>query len=120
MNIKYYCNNRCSGFGGKVEGIMAPLEYAGTFLSYTKGSETDEMRPQWFSTTAAPWIMDGDLPAIPYDMMWGSEKYWLPYVMEKRIFLGRADFVKEDTYQMRKWWCGIPPAPDNTLPEAQS
>ncbi|KAF9011814.1 NUDIX hydrolase domain-like protein [Cyathus striatus] len=116
-------------------GITAPLEYAGTLFFYTKGSEfafhidiyraesytgtiieTDEMRPQWFSTTASIGTMDGDLLPIPYDVMWGSDRYWFPLVISKRIFQGRADFEKEgDIYHLRKWWFGTPPTTKQAL-----
>ena len=39
-------------------------------------TETEEMRPQWFS-----------FDAIPYDTMWDDDKYWLPKVLSgKKVF----------------------------------
>lgn len=33
--------------------------------------ETDEMKPQWFSTKS-----------IPYENMWPNDKYWLPLIID--------------------------------------
>jgi 8-oxo-dGTP diphosphatase/2-hydroxy-dATP diphosphatase len=40
--------------------------------------ETDEMRPEVFS-----------LNSIPYDKMLPADRYWLPYVLEKKIVTGK-------------------------------
>ncbi|KAF7326372.1 7,8-dihydro-8-oxoguanine triphosphatase [Mycena venus] len=110
---------RYNGFGGKVEpnestldaalrelkeeaGITAPLTHAGTLLFVVPGekwahidifraeeytgvvTESDEMRPKWFDTTD-----------IPFDQMWDEDRYWLPLLLSKQSFSGRADFERE-------------------------
>jgi 8-oxo-dGTP pyrophosphatase MutT (NUDIX family) len=51
--------------------------------------ETEEMRPQWF-----------EIGAIPYDTMWGDDKYWLPLVLSgKKI---EADFYFDNNNQVIK------------------
>jgi mutator protein MutT len=45
--------------------------------------ETDEMKPEWFSTDA-----------IPFDQMWADDQHWLPLVLQgKRV---QAEFTFED------------------------
>lgn len=47
-------------------------------------SESEEMRPQWFSSTE-----------LPYDAMWADDPYWLPLVLEgKKV---SADFVLDES-----------------------
>ncbi|KAJ7136139.1 NUDIX hydrolase domain-like protein [Mycena epipterygia] len=123
---------RYNGFGGKVEpnestleaaarelqeeaGITAPLEHAGTLLFVVPGdkwahidifraetfsgtiTESDEMRPEWF-----------DKANIPFDDMWDTDKYWLPLLLSKQSFSGRADFERKgETFLLKKWWFGI-------------
>lgn len=43
--------------------------------------ETDEMAPQWFA-----------LSDIPYDEMWGDDKYWLPQVINGEKVVGEFWF----------------------------
>ncbi|KAJ6590473.1 NUDIX hydrolase domain-like protein [Mycena vulgaris] len=124
--------HKYNGFGGKVEpnestldaaareleeeaGITAPLEHAGTLLFVVPGSkwahidiyraeeysgtitESDEMRPEWFTKSN-----------IPFDSMWDTDRYWLPLLLAKRPFSGRADFERQgDVYIPKKWWYGI-------------
>ncbi|KAJ7241024.1 NUDIX hydrolase domain-like protein [Mycena haematopus] len=124
--------HKYNGFGGKVEpeestldaalrelkeeaGITAPLTHAGTLLFVVPGekwahidifradeytgtiTESDEMRPEWFDRTN-----------IPFDNMWESDKYWLPLLLSKQHFSGRADFEREgEKYLIKKWWVGI-------------
>ncbi|KAF7348438.1 7,8-dihydro-8-oxoguanine triphosphatase [Mycena venus] len=111
--------HKYNGFGGKVEpnestldaalrelkeeaGITAPLTHAGTLLFVVPGekwahidifraeeytgvvTESDEMRPKWFDTTD-----------IPFDQMWDEDRYWLPLLLSKQSFSGRADFERE-------------------------
>ena len=37
--------------------------------------ESDEMRPEWFG------VAD-----IPYDKMWKNDKFWMPYLLERKEF----------------------------------
>ena len=61
---------------------------------------TDEMRPEWFSTsTDAPTA--GHAP-IPYAQMWADDVFWMPMLLANQPFVGRADFAKDGT--MQKWW----------------
>ena len=46
-------------------------------------TESDEMKPQWFSTKD-----------IPYDKMWSDDKYWIPLLLENKKFKGK--FVFDD------------------------
>ncbi|VDB92474.1 unnamed protein product [Peniophora sp. CBMAI 1063] len=126
-----------NGFGGKEEaGIDAPLEHCGSLLfilengpewafqielyrasSYTgEITETDEMRPIWFSTGKAVSDMESaaeSLPAIPYTQMWQDDIHWMPLMLYGKPFVGRADFTQDPAapgeYNMRKWWFGVPP-----------
>ncbi|KAJ7484623.1 NUDIX hydrolase domain-like protein [Mycena latifolia] len=126
--------HKYNGFGGKVEpnestlnaakrelqeeaGITAPLEHAGTLLFVVPGSkwahidifrteeysgtitESDEMRPEWFNTNQ-----------IPFDNMWDTDRYWLPLLLAKQPFSGRADYEKNgEAFILNKWWFGIDP-----------
>jgi ADP-ribose pyrophosphatase YjhB (NUDIX family) len=45
--------------------------------------ETEEMKPQWFSTRS-----------MPYESMWPGDKYWLPLVIKGRKI--EADFQFND------------------------
>lgn len=119
-------------------GIDAPLEHAGTLIFSTEGTEwafhidvfsarsytgipteTDEMRPEWFSLTENSVNGNDDrlglssptktgLPSIPYSRMWADDICWLPHLIEGKKFAGRADVVKDgETYVMKKFWFGI-------------
>jgi 8-oxo-dGTP diphosphatase/2-hydroxy-dATP diphosphatase len=48
--------------------------------------ETDEMRPQWF-------LVDN----IPYDEMWSDDRYWLPLLLEGKLFKGTFLFDRPST-----------------------
>lgn len=39
--------------------------------------ESEEMKPEWFS-----------FDNIPFDQMWSDDKYWLPYLLENKLFKG--------------------------------
>jgi hypothetical protein len=55
------------------------------------------MRPEWFDTNN-----------IPFDNMWEEDRYWLPLLLSKQRFSGRADFEREgEKYSAKKWWIGI-------------
>ncbi|KAJ7143343.1 NUDIX hydrolase domain-like protein [Mycena crocata] len=124
--------HKYNGFGGKVEpnesvldaatrelqeeaGITAPLKHAGTLLFVVAGdkwahidiyraeqfsgiiTESDEMRPEWF-----------DVTDIPFDNMWDTDRYWMPLLLSKQPFCGRADFERNGgKYIVKKWWFGI-------------
>lgn len=45
--------------------------------------ETEEMKPEWFKNDE-----------IPYDLMWESDKVWLPVLLKGKKF--KADFVFEN------------------------
>ncbi|KZT39301.1 hypothetical protein SISSUDRAFT_1045765 [Sistotremastrum suecicum HHB10207 ss-3] len=72
--------------------------------------ETDEMRPKWFSTNPDQTTSESDAPSIPYDGMWADDIYWLPKLLAKIPFQGRADFSVEENGPsggaMVKWWFG--------------
>jgi hypothetical protein len=66
------------------------------------------MRPQWFSIKPAGPDCNIDTPGIPYDQMWDDDRYWMPLLLAKEPFVGRADFKQEgDLYSPKKWWFGI-------------
>ncbi len=41
-------------------------------------TETEEMRPQWFT-----------IASIPYDIMWPDDIFWLPTLLEGKLFKGK-------------------------------
>ena len=64
------------------------------------------MRPTWFSIEQEG--AKSDTPAIPYDQMWEDDRYWMPLLLSKQPFMGRADFKQEgDKFSAKKWWFGI-------------
>ncbi|RPD56952.1 NUDIX-domain-containing protein [Lentinus tigrinus ALCF2SS1-7] len=138
-------------------GIEAPLEHCGVLFFVVDGadaafhidifradeytgtvSETDEMRPEWFSvqkellpltnpqTTAdhdhdhaanpqateeegpEPETEGLPLPDIPLKQMWADDEFWMPLMFSRRFFVGRADFDADD--KMLKWWFAAAPA----------
>lgn len=64
-------------------GNPVPLEVHIFKIAAYRGapSESDEMRPQWFS-----------LDDIPYDDMWPDDRYWLPLFIAGKKFRGRVLF----------------------------
>lgn len=73
------------------------------------------MRPEWFSAVEPQSLevseaTDVILPPIPYDSMWPDDVHWMPLLLANRPFVGRADFVADDSgkYRMLKWWFGVP------------
>ncbi|KAI9460798.1 NUDIX hydrolase domain-like protein [Boletus coccyginus] len=118
-------------------GIDAPLEYAGTLFFVVTGidwafdiriyaarehvgvpTESDEMRPGWFSLSddslyARPGVPsdsrdadppNADLPHIPYDQMWVDDIHWLSHLVRGERFVGRADFDEGNV--MKRYWFG--------------
>ncbi|KAF8636364.1 hypothetical protein AX16_011014 [Volvariella volvacea WC 439] len=89
-------------------------------------TESDEMRPQWFQISSTPLdtttitkgpsehsqsTADSEYPAIPFDEMWETDRYWLPLLLSDIPFYGRADFAYiDDTWVPRRWWYGVPPS----------
>lgn len=48
-------------------------------------------------------------PSIPFDDMWGSDRYWIPLLLAKRNFVGRTDFgCENDVFALQRWWFGVP------------
>ncbi|KAF7761416.1 hypothetical protein Agabi119p4_9408 [Agaricus bisporus var. burnettii] len=106
-------------------GIKAPLRHIGVLIFIVAGAEkafhidiyyaeefegtvmeTEEMRPEWFSLS--PSDGPGELPPIPWDKMWDTDRYWFPLLKDKRPFVGRADFDKNESgaFVSRRWWYG--------------
>lgn len=54
--------------------------------------ETEEMKPQWFA-----------FADIPYGNMWPADRYWLPYVIEKKQFTGSVHFKDVNTILTQKF-----------------
>jgi len=46
-------------------------------------TESEEMKPQWFAQEA-----------IPFSEMWPDDKYWLPIVLNEKLFTGNFLFDK--------------------------
>lgn len=100
--------------------------YSGTlieFVSFTRRLSTirhsglfrtEEMRPEWFSAsneeTTTPLAPGALLSPIPYDSMWPDDVHWMPLLLSKRPFVGRADFDSDSTcrYKLLRWWFGVP------------
>ena len=68
---------------------------------------SDEMRPEWFSLSATD--NQEDLPPIPWNQMWDTDRFWIPLLQEDRQFRGRVDFDKDEkgAFILRKWWYGL-------------
>jgi len=62
-------------------------------------TETDEMRPQWFSAQA-----------IPYHEMWADDYLWLPLLLEDKSFIGQFAFQDNDTMLAHRLECVGPEA----------
>jgi hypothetical protein len=66
------------------------------------------MRPQWFSIEPAGSEGGTETPEIPYDQMWDDDRYWIPLLLAKQPFVGRADFKQDgDVFTPKKWWFGL-------------
>ncbi|KAE9396465.1 hypothetical protein BT96DRAFT_860964 [Gymnopus androsaceus JB14] len=109
-------------------GIKSPLKHIGVLFFLSDGEEnafhidiyrgegfegtvieTDEMRPQWFSTAIDEHSSDA-APKIPYDQLWETDPYWYPLLLSNTKFRGRADF-RMDSEKGKllpcKWWYGV-------------
>ena len=49
--------------------------------------ESDEMKPEWF-----------DENQIPYNKMWDDDKYWLPILLDGKMFKGK--FLFDEKFQI--------------------
>ncbi|KAG2752263.1 hypothetical protein P692DRAFT_201838554 [Suillus brevipes Sb2] len=108
-------------------GIDAPLEHTGSLLFMTKGAgwafqieifsahsysgtptESDEMRPEWFSFASPVSDADAIVPPIPYETMWDGDIHWLPLLIQGQKFVGRIDSVMQDDgeFAMTRHWFG--------------
>jgi 8-oxo-dGTP pyrophosphatase MutT (NUDIX family) len=54
--------------------------------------ETEEMRPQWFSTDK-----------IPYDIMWVDDRHWLPEVLGGRCIEAQFTFATDDASKLESF-----------------
>ncbi|KAF8320846.1 hypothetical protein DL93DRAFT_2073599 [Clavulina sp. PMI_390] len=61
--------------------IFRAEEYTGEI------TESEEMRPQWFSTEDKE-----GAGGVPYDQMWEDDRYWLALLIKDQAFVGRCDF----------------------------
>jgi len=73
------------------------------------------MKPEWFSLSPSPSLENGsvacNLPPIPFSQMWETDHIWLPLLISKRNFIGRADFTQSGAeLKPYKWWYGVIPA----------
>eukprot|EP01035_Chromulina_nebulosa_P017626 gene17626-23203_t len=49
-------------------------------------TETEEMRPHWYNENE-----------IPFDKMWLDDKYWFPYLLQGKKFVGSFEYEDEET-----------------------
>ncbi|TFK49361.1 hypothetical protein OE88DRAFT_414643 [Heliocybe sulcata] len=138
-----FAKDKYNGFGGKVEegetsaeaavrelqeeaGITAALEYSGTMLFFSEGTDfayhidyycaetyegtitDEEMRPEWFAIPDATVAESSALPSIPFQQMWEDAEIWFPLLLAKRKFNGRGDFRlnARGESKLTKWWFG--------------
>ena len=73
------------------------------------------MKPEWFSLSPPSNLENGsmvagnnviNLPPIPFSQMWETDHIWLPLLISKRKFIGRADFTQNGE-EPHKWWYGV-------------
>ena len=72
---------------------------------------TEEMIPSWFRIPQDHSIAtdDDDLPPIPFDEMWGSDRFWIPLLLDNQRFVGRTDFTQQEEgkFKLLRWWFGV-------------
>ncbi|KAJ3172017.1 Nudix (Nucleoside diphosphate linked moiety X)-type motif 1 [Geranomyces variabilis] len=61
-------------FGTDPMGLECHL-YVGDVDAEAEGTETEEMRPQWFPAES-----------VPFELMWADDSIWWPYVLSNRPF----------------------------------
>ncbi|KDR68382.1 hypothetical protein GALMADRAFT_78730 [Galerina marginata CBS 339.88] len=112
-------------------GVSAPLEHAGSLFFLSEGAEwafqieiyraesyegtiteSDEMRPEWFSVPSSSVpdsvVMEGKALPIPFSEMWETDSVWLPLLIAKKKFVGRADFTKTgEAFGLYRWWYAV-------------
>lgn len=112
-------------------GIQASLKHVGMLFFVSEGidqafqieiyradgysgiiTETEEMLPSWFRIPKDHSVTgdDGDdVPPIPFDKMWGSDRFWIPLLLANRPFVGRTDFgqKEEGKFKLLRWWFGV-------------
>ncbi|KAG0175638.1 Nudix (Nucleoside diphosphate linked moiety X)-type motif 1 [Apophysomyces sp. BC1034] len=64
-------------------------------------TETEEMRPEWFS-----------YDEIPYDQMWLDDRYWLPLLLQSRCFIGEYHFSQDHKSVLAEKLSIVSEAPD--------
>ena len=69
------------------------------------------MKPEWFSLSPSEndsTVEGNNLPPIPFSRMWETDHIWLPLLISKRKFIGRADFTQNGAeLKPYKWWYGV-------------
>lgn len=70
-------------FDNSPDALAVHLFRVTRFLS--EPTETDEMRPAWFS-----------IAEIPYDRMWADDRHWLPLVLRGETVTGVFRFADEE------------------------
>ncbi|KAJ3969721.1 hypothetical protein EV361DRAFT_963892 [Lentinula raphanica] len=93
-------------------GIKSSLKHIGVLLLFNEVEETaahidvyrgdgfegtvtesDEMRPKWFSLESESGSSDTDtVPPIPFDQQWETDPHWFPLLLANKPFRGRADY----------------------------
>lgn len=74
------------------------------------------MKPEWFSSSPhdienVSSVGGNHLPPIPFFRMWETDHVWLPLLISKRNFIGRADFTQSGgELKPYKWWYGVIPS----------
>ena len=82
------------------------------------------MKPEWFSLSPPSTnnlendsMVAGNsinLPPIPFSQMWETDYIWLPLLISKRSFIGRADFITQSGEpKPYKWWYGVLSSPSS-------
>ncbi|KAJ3824836.1 NUDIX hydrolase domain-like protein [Lentinula raphanica] len=108
-------------------GIKSSLKHIGVLLLFNEVEETaahidvyrgdgfegtvtesDEMRPKWFSLESESGSSDTDtVPPIPFDQQWETDPHWFPLLLANKQFRGRADYRLDGGKLLpSKWWFG--------------